>query len=94
VPGEFPINPLQITRRWRNQVKAEPSKDGKSGGIGIKADFYSLKHSHSTEVVDLLSTHEAAQHNSHADDSMVTKVYDIRRADRQHDRIKKLNNPL
>jgi len=93
IPGESQINPLQITRRWRNHVKAEKREDG-SGGLGITADFYSLKHSHSSEVVDMLSTREAAEHNSHADESMVAKVYDIRRAERQRNRVKTLNNPL
>ena len=86
-PGQVEINAWQITKRWRVHVKENED-------LLIKADLYSLKHSHTTEVVEMLSTRDAAEHNSHANDSMVAKVYDIRRSDRQHDRVKKLNNPL
>ena len=84
-PGKLPINPLQVSRRWRLLVKNK---------LGIKADFYSLKHSHTTEIVNMLSTTDAAFHNSHADTSMVERIYDLRRNDRERDRIKGLNNPL
>ena len=105
-PGDVEINPWQITKRWRDHVKAEPAKvekrnrNGKlsknptKGGLGINADLYSLKHSHSTEVVEALSTREAAEHNSHTNEAMVARVYDIRSVERKHDRVKGLNNPL
>lgn len=105
-PGDTEINARQITKRWHDHVKAKPAKEEKrnkngkpsknpnKGGLGINADLYSLKHSHTVEMVDMLSANEAAFHNSHADTSMVAKVYDIRHLDRQHDRIRSLNNPL
>lgn len=105
-PGAIEINPWQITKRWRDHVKAAPAKTGKlkkngqlsknrrPGGLGINADLYSLKHSHSTEVVEALSIREAAEHNSHTNDTMVARVYDIRSVERKHDRVKTLNNPL
>ena len=85
VPGSTAISETQITRRWRRHVKT---------ACGITADFYSLKHSHSSEVVDMLSLREAAAHNSHADESMVARVYDIHRNTRERDRVKGLNNPF
>ncbi len=85
LPGPVEINPIQIARRWRLLVKKP---------LGIKADFYSLKHLHTTEIVSLLSVNDAARHNSHADGSMVAKVYDIQRNNRERDRIIGLNNPL
>jgi len=85
IPGPEKIDPIQITRRWRLLVKKK---------LGIEADFYSLKHSHSTEVVSLLSSRDAAMHNSHSDETMVEKIYDVQRNDRERDRIKTLKNPL
>jgi integrase len=45
IPGSTSIKPYQITKRWYRLVKKP---------LGIKADIYSLKHLHTTEVVDLL----------------------------------------
>lgn len=84
-PGKASINMRQITKRWRLHVKQE---------LGIKADFYSLKHSHSSEVVDLLSDQEAAKHNSHLNTGMVVNIYDTKRAGRQHNKVKGLDNPF
>ncbi len=84
-PGPISINSIQVTQRWRLLVKHK---------LGIEADLYSLKHSHTTEVVSLLSSKEAAIHNGHADETMVAKVYDIQHKERENNRIRGLNNPL
>ncbi len=60
--------------------------------LNISADFYSLKHLHTTEVVELLSDIDAAGHNGHRSTAMVVGIYDIKRAERKHDKIKSLNN--
>ncbi len=85
VPGEIPLNPVQLSRRWRHYVKVP---------LGITAGLYSLKHLSTTQTVDLLSVAEAAAHNSHAGEAMVLKIYDTKRGTRERDRIKSLNNPL
>jgi integrase len=87
-PGTEPINPKQIYRRWKKKVM-EP--------LGITATIYSLKHLHSTQIVDIVTSHErairkAAEHNSHADGSMVTRVYDIKGNQRENDEVKDMAN--
>jgi hypothetical protein len=60
--------------------------------LGIQADFYSLKHLHTTEVVDLLNEVEAAKHNEHASTAMVVGIYDVRKTEREHEKMKRLGN--
>lgn len=82
-PGKTQIQPYQITKRWYRLVKKK---------LGIQADFYSLKHLHTTEIVDLLSEKEAAKHNEHTSTAMVVGIYDVKRNDRQHSKVKGLTN--
>ncbi len=82
-PGQQQIQPYQIGKRWYRLVKKK---------LNISADFYSLKHLHTTEVVELLSDIDAAGHNGHRSTAMVVGIYDIKRAERKHDKIKSLNN--
>lgn len=82
-PGSIEIQPYQINKRWYRLVKKK---------FNIKADFYSLKHLHTTEVVEFLGINEAAKHNGHTSTSMVSKVYDINRANREEASIASLNN--
>jgi hypothetical protein len=82
-PGKEQIKPYQITKRWYRLVKKK---------LGIKADFYSLKHLHTTEVVEMLDEQIAARHNEHANTSMVTSIYDVGRQRREHNKIKGLKN--
>ncbi len=88
-PGPTPINPKQITRSWRYHVKKK---------LNINIDFYSLKHLHTTEVLDILedqsadSVKEIAEHNSHTSGAMVVQIYDVKRADRHGKKIKGINN--
>jgi integrase len=82
-PGPMQIQPYQITKRWYRLVKKK---------IGITADFYSLKHLHTTEVVDMLSEKEAAKHNEHTSTAMVMGVYDVNRDKRQHNKVRGLDN--
>jgi site-specific recombinase XerC len=82
-PGIDMIRSDQINKRWNRHVKKK---------LNISCDFYSLKHLNTTEVVDLLSEQDAAKLNAHEDTAMVVKIYDVRRDDRQHERLKKVNN--
>jgi len=60
--GTTLIQPYLINKRWNRLVKKK---------LNITADFYSIKHLHTTEVVELLNDKEAAQHNSHTFTTMV-----------------------
>lgn len=88
-PAPKPMNTDQITDRWQRYVKNE---------LGIDKDFYSLKHLHSTEMVDILGeqegTRQVAEHNAHTSEAMVINIYDVRRGERQQQKLKEVNNPL
>jgi integrase len=81
--GDQQIQPYQINKRWYRLVKKK---------FGITADFYSLKHLHTSEVVELLSDIEAAKHNSHKTTTMVNTVYDVNKSKRKEMRIIELGN--
>jgi integrase len=93
-PGRIPINPIQISRRWRIKIKSAKT------GLGIPADWYKLKHLNTTETVDYLeqttaqATEDAAAMNSHTTTAMVVNIYDVKSKDRQFERLKKINNPF
>jgi integrase len=82
-PGKNKIRAFQITNRWSRLVKKK---------LNIKADFYSLKHLHSTEVSEMIGEKEAAQHNGHTSTAMVSQVYDVRRVERKNKTISSLDN--
>ncbi len=87
-PGDKPMGVDMPSRYWKEYVKAPVDK----GGLNIKVDFYSLKHLNTTEIVDHLSEQDAAALNSHTSTAMVEGVYDIKQKDRQHQRLKSVNN--
>jgi integrase len=91
VPGSEKIRPDQITKRWYRLVK---SREHEINGVKtkIEATFYSLKHSHSTEISGMISQEAAAEVNSHTSIQMVKKVYDLNSEHRQSEKIKRLNN--
>ena len=82
-PGPMEIQPYQINKRWYRLVKKK---------LNIKADFYSLKHLHTTEVVELMGSQEAAKHNGHSSIAMVSQVYDVRKKERDITGIANLEN--
>lgn len=84
-PGSAPNTAWQVSKRWRTHVKED---------LRINAGFYSLKHLHTTQMVDQLSDQDAARHNSHTSTAMVRSIYDVGREKRDHDRVKKINNPF
>lgn len=89
-PGPVAINSNQLTKRWYTHVKA----DKKNGGLGIKADLYSLKHSHTTELVELLSEEAAARMNGHKSTAMVVGIYDVKNRQRKQEALKSVDNPF
>lgn len=78
-----PTNPHLICKYWRKYVKVP---------LSITADFYSLKHSNTSETVSLLSDEDAAKMNGHTSTAMVVKIYDTERNNRVHTRLKSVNN--
>lgn len=91
-PGAIPINPKQISKRWRVHVKSPKT------GLGIDVDFYGLKHLNTSEVVDNVSEaiiqaqKEAAKLNSHTTPQMVMTVYDTKNKIRKDEHIKSVRN--
>ena len=83
VPGKTVIRPEQITRRWKRHVKED---------LGIDADFYSLKHLNTDETAALLGINDAAAHNSHTSTVITMKHYALGEKERQHERLKKVEN--
>jgi len=77
------IQPYQINKRWYRLVKKQ---------LGITADFYSLKHLHTTEVVEMMGSFQAAMHNGHTSTDMVSQIYDVRRKSREQATIASLDN--
>lgn len=73
------------SRYWKKYVKKE---------LGVTADFYSLKHLNTSEVVDQLDERAAAAQNGHKSTAMVVSIYDVKQQSRQHERLKTVNNPF
>lgn len=88
VPGSSSIRREQITRRWNWHVKRDPKK----GGLGIKADFYSLKHLNLDETAAHLDIEAAAAMAGHTTPVVTMKHYATGETLRQHLRLKKVGN--
>lgn len=83
-PGKEAINPRQITRRWRLWIKKKLSVEL---DIDITADWYSLKHLHSTEIVSKYGLAVSADFNNESKE-MIERHYDLLADERKHN-IKK-----
>jgi integrase len=83
VPGAKSIRTEQITRRWEEHVKIK---------LGIKADFYSLKHSNLDEIAMHLDLQSAAAMAGHTSTAMVISHYAQGEQARQHERLKAVGN--
>jgi integrase len=82
-PGSLLINSNQVTRRWNKHVKKR---------LGIKQDFYSLKHLNLDETALMLNLEDAAAMASHTSTSITLKHYAVGEKHRQNERLKKVNN--
>lgn len=83
--GPVAIDEWQVYKRWRVHVKQK---------LGIEADFYSLKHLHTTKIIDHYNTDLAAAINGHKSDKMNAKHYDLLRKERLLEQAKKANVKL
>lgn len=82
-PGPRLIRYEQITRRWREHVKIK---------LGIKADFYSLKHLNLDETAEALDIQAAAAMAGHKTTIITMKHYALGEKERAMERLKKVGN--
>lgn len=83
VPGPKTIRREQITRRWSVHVKKK---------LGITADFYSLKHLNLDETAALLNAKDAARQAGHTTPVVTLSHYLVGEKERQHNRLKGVDN--
>lgn len=81
-PGTTKIDAVQVSRKWKKHVKDK---------LKITADFYSLKHLHTTKVIDLYSRNLAAGINGHKDTEMNDRHYDTLHNRRVLERAKNID---
>lgn len=84
-PGKEAIKSDQINRRWRTHVKEK---------LGITADFYSLKHSNLDETAEILSAVDAQKMAAHSSLVVTMDHYLLGEKEREHKRLKEVNNSL
>ena len=84
-PRDKRIRVEQVTKKWKRHVKHK---------LGIKADLYSLKHLNTDETAAMLGIQDAAAMNSHTTTAITLKHYAIGEKERQHQRLKQVQNPF
>jgi hypothetical protein len=82
-PGDEMIRREQITRRWYEHVKKK---------LNVKADFYSLKHTNLDQVAEVLSVNDASKQAGHTTPVVTLNHYLVGEKERQHERLKEVNN--
>jgi hypothetical protein len=80
-PTATPMTRDVFTRRWHKWVKSTQT------GLGIPADAYSLKHSHTTELA-AHNQQAAADFNGHKSTEMNLKHYDLMSEERKAEALK------
>jgi integrase len=89
-PGLVAMGIDMPSKYWKRYIKTDVTK----GGLGINIDFNKLRHLNTTEVVDFLNEEAAANLNAHSGTGMVRNIYDVKQKERQHEKLKKVNNPF
>ncbi len=82
-PGKSEIKSYQITKRWNRHVKKK---------LGIKEDFYSLKHLNLDQTAECLGIKDASAMASHGSIEITSKYYAIGEKQRQNERLKNIEN--
>jgi integrase len=72
-----------VSKWWYRHIKDK---------LKIKADFYSLKHTNLDEISILLSIEDASKMASHTNLQTTQRFYLFGEAERQHQRLKEVNN--
>lgn len=83
IPGITEIQSYQITKRWNLHIKKK---------LGIKEDFYSLKHLNLDETAELLGINDASAMASHTSTAVTLKHYAVNETSRQNERLKAVDN--
>ncbi len=83
IPGNAPINAIQISRRWRIHVKKK---------LGVTVDFYSLKHLNLDQTSAVLSAEYASKMAGHTTPVITMQHYLVGEKERQDELLKKVNN--
>ena len=83
LPGQKAIQSYQITKRWNRHIKVK---------LGIKADFYSLKHLNLDQTAAILGINDASAMASHASTGVTIKHYAFGEKLRQNERLRKVEN--
>lgn len=99
-PGKVAIRTEQLGRRWTRHVKGfDRHGKVKAGKLGIKVDFYTLKHLNTTEVMDELDrdhnydpTKDVMRLTAHTNPAMIVNIYDKNNKTRKDDKVKKVSN--
>ncbi len=86
-PSPRPMKRDVFTRRWQRWVKSDEM------GLGIKADAYTLKHSHTT-ALRAINAKAAQDFNSHKSDAMNEKHYDLMAESRKRDFLREVDIPF
>lgn len=97
VPGEKPISPKQISRRWKRHVKdSDGIKDAEGNILKVTADFYTHKHLF-LDILDEMSDNKlkeieapARRMANHTNDITTRKHYTTGRTDRKNKDLKEL----
>lgn len=84
-PGPQKIGSGNTSKRWKKLVKASPD----DGGMGIKKDFYSLKHLNADTIDELLDLQHAATAAGHADETMMKNHYAVNNKKRRVETLKR-----
>ncbi len=90
IPGPLSISPRQITKRWRLWIKGDTKPDV---GLGIKKDFYLLKHTNIDEISGLIGLQTASAAAGHTS-TRTTEIYAVNEKKRQMELIKNISNPF
>lgn len=79
-PGPKTIRPDNVNRRWNKHVKI---------GMGIKKEFYPLKHHNADSIDEQLNIEHAAAADGHTDTKTTKKHYAVNHKQRMIDKLKK-----
>ena len=82
LPGNVYVHPKQVGKRWKKWVKDK---------YNVEADFYSLKHTNSTETKAKIGAHLAALHNQHTEE-ILNSAYDVEGDERDKYILRHLTN--
>jgi len=94
-PGTHMIRKDQVCRRWNKHVKADPDKKNPGkGGLGIKKDFYSLKHKNLDRITEIAGIRAAQLAGGHTTPVITLNSYAVGEKKRQRDELKKVPTKL